>query len=59
MTVRAPKDTERPLRRLVVANGEELIVEISERRVVFKYPRGRKPVAETTWGVLVLRALGR
>src|SRR5438094_9538762 len=37
MTVRAPKDEARPLRRLVLANGEELIVEIHERRVVFRY----------------------
>ena len=59
MTTRAPKDDARPLRRLVLANGEELIVEIHERRIVFKYPRARKPVVETTWGVLLLRALGR
>jgi len=59
VTVRAPKDEARPLRRLVLANGEELVVEIHERRVVFRYPRARKPVAETTWGVLLLRALGR
>ena len=59
MTVRAPKDEARPLRRLVLANGEELIVEIHERRVVFRYPRARKPVVETTWGGLLLRALGR
>jgi len=59
MTTRAPKDDARPLRRLVLANGEELIVEIHERRIVFKYPRPRKPVVETTWGVLLLRVLGR
>ena len=46
MTVRAPKDEGRPLRRLVLANGEELIVELHERRVVFRYPRARKPVVE-------------
>ncbi len=55
---RAPKDTEKPVRRLVLANGEEIVVEINERRVVFRYPRARKPVVTTTWGVLLLRALG-
>ena len=59
MTTRAPKDEARPLRRLVQANNEEMVVEIHERRVVFRYPRARKPVVETTWGVLLLRALGR
>lgn len=56
--VRAPKDTETPLRRIVQVNNEDMIVEFTERRVVFRYPRGRTPVAETTWGVLLLRALG-
>ena len=58
MTIRLPKDEAKPLRRLVLANGAELVVELHERRVVFRYPRSRKPVAETTWGSLLLRVLG-
>jgi len=55
---RAPKDHEKPIRRLVRANGEEIVVEFTERSVAFRYPRARKPIAETTWGVLLLRSLG-
>ena len=55
---RAPKDHEKPLRRIVQANGEELVVEFTERRVIFRYPRSRKPAAETTWGAILLRSLG-
>lgn len=55
---RAPKDTEKPLRRVVQVNGEDMVVEFTERQVTFRYPRTRVPVVETTWGVLMLRALG-
>jgi hypothetical protein len=54
---RAPKDHEKPMRRLVLVNGEDMVIEFTERRVVFRYPRTRKPTAETTWGVLLVRAL--
>ena len=43
---------------LVLANNELIVVEFTERRVRFRYPYSRKPVVETTWGILLLRALG-
>jgi hypothetical protein len=55
---RAPKDHEKPVRRIVQANGDDVVVEFTERVVTFRYPRSRKPVAESTWGRLLLRCLG-
>ena len=56
---RAPRDTEKPVRRIVQANGEDIVVEFTERQVTFRYPRSRTPVAQTTWGVLLMRTLTR
>ncbi len=55
---RAPKDTAKPLRRLVSTLHGDLVVEMYERRVVFRLPRARTPLVDTTWGVLIQRALG-
>lgn len=54
---RAPKDTDPALRRMVTIDGQDMIAEIHERRVVLRYPRQRKPVLETTWGVILNRIL--
>lgn len=59
---RAPHASEktpnpRPLRRLVVANGEEMVVEITESLCVIRPRRSRKPLCSVTWGQIILRSL--
>ena len=54
---RAPKESARPLRRLVSVNGEPMVVEFTERSVAFRYPRRREPALRTTWGAILYRLL--
>jgi hypothetical protein len=59
---RAPHASEktpnpRPLRRLVIANGEEVVVEITENLCVIRPRRSRKPLCSVTWGQIILRSL--
>jgi len=55
---RAPGGGRPPLRRLVHANGEPLVLEFTETLCTLRPLRARRPLVELTWGQVVLRALG-
>jgi hypothetical protein len=55
--IRAPRHDQRPLRRIVVANGEDLVIEITEGMVRMRAPKSRKTLVELGWGQLLTRAI--
>lgn len=55
--IRAPRHDQKPLRRIVVANDEELVVEITEGMVRMRAKHSRKSLVELGWGQLLTRAI--
>lgn len=54
---RAPKDPTRPLKRLVMAGGKKVVLEITEETLALRYPRHRHAHVTLTYGQLETRAL--
>jgi hypothetical protein len=54
---KAPGAGRPPLRRLVHANGEPLVLELTETLCTLRPIRARRPLLQLTWGQVVLRGL--
>lgn len=54
---RAPKDPGKALKRLVVAQGADRVLEITEETIALRYPRSRTAHVVLTYGQLEVRAL--
>jgi transposase len=54
---RAPKDPTRPLKRLVLASGKKLVLEITEETIALRIPKHRHAHVVLTYGQLETRAI--